>query len=48
MLAGTAGDLCTAVTRVGRLAYTILDGTLIPRDRVADDRPYYWAAALLP
>lgn len=24
-----------------RLLYTILDGTLIPIDRVAEDRPYY-------
>jgi len=26
---------------VGRLAYAILAGTLIPIDRVADQRPYY-------
>ena len=27
--------------RIRRLAYAILDGTLIPIDRVADQKPYY-------
>lgn len=27
--------------RVSRLAYVILDGMLIPIDRLADDEPYY-------
>jgi hypothetical protein len=27
--------------RIGTLAYAILDGTLIPIDRVAEDCPYY-------
>jgi hypothetical protein len=30
-----------SLLRIGRLAYAILDGTLIPIDRVADQRPYY-------
>src|SRR4051794_10978902 len=29
------------MTRIRLLAYTILDGTLIPIDRVADQKPYY-------
>jgi hypothetical protein len=29
------------MSRVSRLADAILDGTLIPIDRVADDRPYH-------
>ncbi|GAA0394023.1 hypothetical protein Acor_66560 [Acrocarpospora corrugata] len=29
------------MARASRLAYAILDGTLIPIDRVADQRPYY-------
>jgi len=29
------------MTRIRRLAYAILDGTLIPIDRVADQKPYY-------
>lgn len=32
--------------RIRRLAYAILDGTLIPIDRVAAQKPYY--ATLLP
>ncbi|WP_435126652.1 transposase family protein [Micromonospora tulbaghiae] len=41
LLASAADDLNTAMDRIGRLAYAILDGTLIPIDRVADQRPYY-------
>jgi hypothetical protein len=41
LLAATAADLAAATIRVSSLAYAILDGTLIPIDRVADDRPYY-------
>ncbi len=40
LLAILADDVHAAVTRAGRLAYTILDGTLIPIDRLADERPY--------
>ena len=29
------------MARIRRLAYAILDGTLIPLDRVADQKPYY-------
>ena len=39
--AGAAADAHTAAARAARLAYAILDGTLIPIDRVAADRPYY-------
>jgi hypothetical protein len=41
LLAATADDLHTAMSRIRRLAYAILDGTLIPIDRVADQKPYY-------
>jgi hypothetical protein len=41
LLATLADDLHTAVVRAARLAYAILDGTLIPIDRVADQKPYY-------
>jgi hypothetical protein len=41
LLAATADDLETAMARVRLLAYAILDGTLIPIDRVADQKPYY-------
>ena len=41
LLAATADDLNTAMDRIRQLAYTILDGTLIPIDRVADQKPYY-------
>lgn len=41
LLAAAADDLDTAMERIRRLAYAILDGTLIPIDRVADQRPYY-------
>ena len=41
LLAATADDLHTVLNRIRRLAYAILDGTLIPIDRVADQKPYY-------
>ena len=41
LLAATAEDLAAVMGRVGKLAYAILDGTLIPIDRVADQKPYY-------
>ena len=41
LLAATAPTLNQAVYQAARLIYVILDGTLIPIDRVADQRPYY-------
>lgn len=41
LLAAVAEDLARAMRRIRHLAYAILDGTLIPIDRVADQRPYY-------
>ncbi|MFY1649269.1 transposase family protein [Solwaraspora sp. WMMB762] len=41
LLAAVAEDLATAMRRIRHLAYAILDGTLIPIDRVADQKPYY-------
>jgi hypothetical protein len=41
LLAALAPNLAQAATRAGRLAYAILDGTLVPIDRVANQRPYY-------
>jgi hypothetical protein len=41
LLAAAAEDLDTAMGRIRTLAYAILDGTLIPIDRVADQKPYY-------
>jgi DDE superfamily endonuclease len=41
LLAATAGDLKTTMARIRLLACAILDGTLIPIDRVADQKPYY-------
>ena len=41
LLAAAADDLDTAMARIRVLAYAILDGTLIPIDRVADQKPYY-------
>ena len=41
LLAATADTLGTAMNRIHLLAYAILDGTLIPIDRVADQEPYY-------
>ncbi|WBB46816.1 transposase family protein [Verrucosispora sp. WMMA2044] len=41
LLAATTDDLHQAMSRIRRLAYAILDGTLIPIDRVYDQKPYY-------
>ncbi|BCJ51835.1 IS5 family transposase [Actinoplanes sp. NBRC 14428] len=41
LLAAIADDLQTAMTRIRLLAYAILDGTLIPIDRVHHQKPYY-------
>jgi DDE superfamily endonuclease/Helix-turn-helix of DDE superfamily endonuclease len=41
LLSKAADDLDTAMQRIRHLAYAILDGTLIPIDRVADQKPYY-------
>ncbi|WP_426502974.1 transposase family protein [Dactylosporangium sp. McL0621] len=41
LLAAAADDLAAAMARIRTPAYAILDGTLIPIDRVADQRPYY-------
>ncbi len=41
LLAALAPDLAKAAARAVNLAYAIIDGTLIPIDRVADQRPYY-------
>jgi hypothetical protein len=41
LLATTADDLATAMSTIRLLAYAILNGTLIPIDRVADQKPYY-------
>jgi hypothetical protein len=41
LLRAAADDMDTAMRRIRRLAYAILDGTLIPIDRVADQKPYY-------
>jgi hypothetical protein len=41
LLAATADDLEAAMNTIRLLAYVILDGTLIPIDRVADQKPYY-------
>ncbi|MBG0569368.1 transposase family protein [Actinoplanes aureus] len=41
LLAATADDLQTAMSRIRRLAYALCDGTLIPIDRVHDQKPYY-------
>jgi len=41
LLSATADDLDAAMARIRLLAYAILDGTLIPIDRVADQKPYY-------
>uniref|UniRef100_A8M6V9 Transposase IS4 family protein n=1 Tax=Salinispora arenicola (strain CNS-205) TaxID=391037 RepID=A8M6V9_SALAI len=40
LLAATAHTLAEAMTSIARLAYAILDGTLIPIDRVANQMPY--------
>ncbi len=41
LLAALADDVTTGIARAAALAYAILDGTLIPIDRVADQKPYY-------
>jgi hypothetical protein len=41
LLSAAADNLNTAMRRIRTLAYAILDGTLIPIDRVADQKPYY-------
>ncbi|GIH21682.1 hypothetical protein Raf01_98540 [Rugosimonospora africana] len=41
LLAAAAPTLEQAVYRASRLLWVILDGTLIPIDRIAEDRPYY-------
>jgi DDE superfamily endonuclease len=41
LLAAIAQDLAQAAARAARLAYAIIDGTLIAIDRVADQKPYY-------
>jgi len=41
LLAATADDLAAAMNTIRRLSFAILDGTLIPIDRVADQKPYY-------
>ncbi len=41
LLSATADDLETATRRIRALAYAILDGTPIPTDRVADQKPHY-------
>ncbi|MGW9302864.1 transposase family protein [Streptomyces cyaneofuscatus] len=41
VLAALAPDLATAVRTATRKAFVTLDGTLLPIDRIAADRPYY-------
>ncbi|MGW7613724.1 transposase family protein [Streptomyces sp. NPDC054766] len=41
VLAALAPDLATAVRAAARKAFVILDGTLLPIDRIAADGPYY-------
>lgn len=41
VLAAQAPTLDQAVATASRKAFTILDGTLLPIDRIAADRPYY-------
>ncbi|MFF8917583.1 transposase family protein [Streptomyces sp. NPDC015032] len=41
LLAALAPTLEQAMTTVRRKAYVILDGTVLPIDRIAADRPYY-------
>ena len=41
LLNNAAPDLPTIIERLRRLPYIILDGTLIPIDRVTGDKPYY-------
>jgi hypothetical protein len=41
LLAAQTDQLKAAIARAAALAYAILDGTLIPIDRVRDQKPYY-------
>jgi hypothetical protein len=41
LLAVRAPDLATAVTAASPKPFVILDGTLLPIDRIAADRPFY-------
>ncbi|WP_255363786.1 transposase family protein [Actinoplanes sp. TFC3] len=41
LLSTATDDLDSAIRRIRLLAHAILDGTLIPIDRVADQKPYY-------
>lgn len=41
LFAARAPDLATAVTAASAKAFVILDGTLLPIDRIAADRPFY-------
>jgi hypothetical protein len=41
LLAVAADDLQAAMSGIRQPAYAILDGTLIPIDRVVDQKPYY-------
>lgn len=41
LLAARAPDLAAAARAASRKAFVILDGTLLPIDRIAADRPYY-------
>ncbi|WP_344867161.1 transposase family protein, partial [Planomonospora alba] len=41
LVAALADDVHTAARKASRLAYAVLDGTLLPIDRLADDAPYY-------
>ncbi len=41
VLVALAPSLADAVQTVSRLAFVILDGTLLPIDRIAADTPYY-------
>ncbi|MYR89003.1 hypothetical protein GTY41_29840, partial [Streptomyces sp. SID685] len=41
VLTAVAPDLATAVRTAAQKAFVILDGTLLPIDRIAADRPYY-------
>jgi hypothetical protein len=40
LLAAHAADLAEAARRAAKLVYAIIDGMLIPIDRVADQKPY--------
>jgi hypothetical protein len=41
LLTAAVDDLTTAMQRIRRPAYAILDGTLVPIDRVRNQKPYY-------